>query len=92
MNWRPVEYQPRLKSIFFEIYQDFKVAVRSIPYVILALDTDDHEQYDMKIALDIRSVNFTPKEQSDLWAELRDCAAVLPRQGAVKVRNRKKNG
>lgn len=71
-NDRPCELQTKIKSVFFEIYQEFKVAQRSMPFVIIHFITTDLDSFDLNLGLDIRHVNFSPKWQADLWCELRE--------------------
>ena len=39
MNGRPAEIQARIKSVFFEVYGEFKVAMKSMPFVVMHLET-----------------------------------------------------
>ena len=39
LNGRPAEIQSRIKSVFFEIYSEFKVASKAMPFVIMHLET-----------------------------------------------------
>ena len=72
LNHRPIDVQTKIKTVFFETYQEYKVGKKSMPFSMLHFQTDDHDSYDMSINLDQRRINFTPKWQADLWVELRE--------------------
>jgi hypothetical protein len=42
LNGKPVEIQSRIKSVFFEMYAEFKVASKAMPFVIFHLETKEH--------------------------------------------------
>lgn len=71
MNARPVEIQTRIKSVFFELYSEYKVAEKSMPFVIMHFETNNNDQYEIKLQLDIRTIHFSPKLQAELWQEIR---------------------
>ena len=50
-----------MENEFFELYGEYKVGLKSMPFVLLHLETDDHANYDIKMALDQRCINFSPK-------------------------------
>ena len=56
LNGRPVDIQARIKTIFFDIYGEFKVGEKAMPFVLVHLETDDHEDYDLRVNLDMRTI------------------------------------
>jgi len=61
INGRPCDIQTRVKTVFFEIYGEFKVADKAMPFVILHFETDDLDSYDLHLSLDVRHVHFSQK-------------------------------
>ena len=49
MNARPVEIQTRIKSVFFELYSEYKVGEKSMPFVIMHFETKNNDQYEIKL-------------------------------------------
>lgn len=54
LNYRPVIIQNRIISVFFELYGEYRVGLKSMPFVMLHMETDDHSQYELKLHLDMR--------------------------------------
>jgi hypothetical protein len=49
INDRPCELQTRIKTVFFELYGEFKVAQKAMPFVILHFETGNYASYDMTL-------------------------------------------
>jgi hypothetical protein len=49
LNMRPVDIQARIKSVFFELYGEFKVAEKSMPFVLMHMETEDHDSYELRL-------------------------------------------
>ena len=56
INERPCDIQTRIKTVFFELYGEFKVAQKAMPFVIIHFETGNYASYDMTLGLDCRNL------------------------------------
>ncbi|CDW77650.1 dna mismatch repair protein [Stylonychia lemnae] len=83
-NHKPAEIPTHFKTAFYNLYQDFKVNPRSLPFVFLHFVCEDQNAYDIVNALDIRYIKFPgesmflSKMRAALWEFFRSIYKPMP--------------
>eukprot|EP00347_Sterkiella_histriomuscorum_P000590 403375263 len=70
VNGRPVESTKRMKAIFQQLYRDFMIAEKTIPFVFMSIETT-HQNYDLKLQADIRKFFFKPEIEKNVYEKIR---------------------
>eukprot|EP00347_Sterkiella_histriomuscorum_P000587 403375275 len=64
-NHKPAEIPAQYKTVFYDLYHEFKVNPRSLPFVFLHFICEDHNAYQIVNQLDLRIIKF-PAESTFL--------------------------
>ncbi|CDW73097.1 dna mismatch repair protein [Stylonychia lemnae] len=70
LNERPVEGTKRLKGVFQQLYKDFMIPEKTIPFVFVHIETH-HTNYDLKLMADQRKFFFKPESEKLIYEKLR---------------------
>ena len=70
LNNRPVESTKRLKAIFQQLYRDFMIPDKTIPFVFIHFQMSD-QIYDLKLQADLRKFFFKPELERLVYEKLR---------------------
>ena len=70
VNNRPVESTKRLKAIFQQLYRDFMIPDKTIPFVLMHIETSI-SNYDIKLLADVRKFFFKPDVEKIVYEKIR---------------------
>jgi hypothetical protein len=70
LNRRPVESTKRLKAIFQQLYRDFMIPDRTIPFVFVHFEMSEN-MYDIKLQADMRKFFFKPELERQVYEKMR---------------------
>ncbi|CDW79235.1 dna mismatch repair protein [Stylonychia lemnae] len=70
INNKPVESTKRMKAIFQQLYRDFMIADKTIPFVLMNIEMS-HQSYDLKLQADIRKFFFKPEIEKVVYEKIR---------------------
>ena len=70
-NRKPVDIVLPIKTIFYELYQQFTVRTDTcLPFVFLHFYTEDLESYDIRVLHDTRYVSFPSQDEAQIVRKL----------------------
>lgn len=70
LNKRPVDCTKRLKAIFQQLYRDFMIPDKTIPFVFMHFEMSE-QMYDVKLMADMRKFFFKPETEKLVYEKLR---------------------
>lgn len=70
LNKRPVDCTKRLKAIFQQLYRDFMIPDKTIPFVFMHFEMSE-QMYDVKLMADMRKFFFKPETEKMVYEKLR---------------------